>query len=407
MALNKRTPSTVVNETADLARLRRWTIEQLRAVPGSAPSNDSWLASITEDSWRTFFKLERCASPLLSALKLRPRRMQLPEPIMLRVRTEAARELESVLMAEMDIRWLAMIAADTGARPIALKGVVPVLYRGAPVLHLADVDLLATAADAEVLSEKLQAAGFTAAINNEPHHVHWNPPKGHLPIEIHHTLFADGSPIAPELWRRVEDAESMRGMLRLAYSDQVVHALSHALVQHNDRHVRIRDVLLLSWLLSRLNENELDAVRASINALPSSRRFQDLLDFAASFNALGRESRVPDPFENDVILFFAAGLLADQGHLWAGGPSLAWHRAASVAAGTTSVIALTKFGGRNPVTGIETFVALQKKTASAGRAITRFGRAVLYFTSATLCSPYLLAIRAKVKRRLTVQTGGR
>lgn len=391
-----------MEQTTDLVRLRRWALERLRVREISTNADQAWLAGIPDHTWRTFFILERCASPLLGAVLANGETQTMPIAVLGILRQEAARETESVLMAERDSRWIATRAKTVGAKPIALKGLLPALAGTTPPLHLLDVDILIRAEDAGLLSPSLESAGFIAATDNEIHHVYWHPPSGHLPIEIHETIFADGSPMPDAMLRRVTEVSGTQGLYRLAYADQMVHVLVHSLVQHKERHIRIRDLLLMSWFLDQMNEDDRRDLDGQIDALQEANSFRALLAFALSFaNARSAsESTEEDPFENDAILVFAATLLASDSALWKGGPTAAWHGAASVAAGKMSIAALTRFAARSPVTGIETFATLQKKTPTAGRVVTRFGRAVLYFTSATLGSPVLLAIRREVTRRL-------
>ena len=172
-------------------------------------------------------------------------------------------------------------------------------------------------------------------------------------------------------------------------------------------HVRIRDLLLMSWVMNEMNDDEHRELDRQVDGLPSADAFRRLLKFAESFGEAPGEDVIVDPYEDDAILFFAATLLSQDSHIWSGGPPLAWQGAASVAAGRNSVTDLTKFASRNPVTGIKAFSSLQRKTPAAGQAITRVGRAALYFTSATVGSPVLLAIRREVTRRLSVPFSSR
>jgi hypothetical protein len=398
-----------VEETTDLIRLRRWALERLRDPELRRSADQSWLASIPDKTWRTFFFLERCASPLFAAVKDNDERQRTPRNVREILRREAARETESVLMAERDALWIARCATSLGAKPIVLKGLLPALAGTTPPLHLFDVDVLTRPEDSQLLSPSLANAGFVAATDNEIYHVFWDPPSGHLPIEIHETIFTDGSPVPDAMWRRVTEVTGAPGLYRLAYADQMVHILRHSLVQHQERHIRIRDLLLMSWFLDRMNNDDHREMDSQIDALAEAGQFKALLRFAMSF-ANSRESLLwtqADPFENDAILVFAATLLARESALWKDGPTLAWHGAASVAAGRTSVAALTRFAAKSSVTGIQTFATLQKKSGTTGRLVTRLGRAVLYFISASFGSPLLLNLRRAVKRRLMVPPSSR
>lgn len=189
-------------------------------------------------------------------------------------------------------------------------------------------------------------------------------------------------------------------MYRLSYADQMLHMLHHALVQHTDRHIRIRDLLLMSWVMNEMSASDNRQLDELIAGLPDAEAFRKLMKFAEGFGDGQATHDVVDPYENDSILFFAATLLSQDSAIWSGGPPLAWQGAASVAAGRNSVTDLTRFASRNPVTGIKAFSSLQRKTPAAGQMLTRIGRAAFYFTSATLGSPVLLAIRREVTRRL-------
>ncbi|HUQ47162.1 MAG TPA: nucleotidyltransferase family protein [Gemmatimonadaceae bacterium] len=398
---------STAEKTTDLVRLRRWAMAQI--CRERAPDRDSqqWLSSVPEESWRMFLILERCASPLLAALLDAQTAKNLPAPALSLLKHEAARETEGVLRAERDARWIAAFSRETKVRPIALKGLLPAMAEATPPLHLFDVDILASAADEKIISQHLKNAGFSAAADNEIHHVYWAPPPGHLPIELHQTIFSTGAPLADDAWMRVTEVAAVPGMYRLAYADQMLHMLHHALVQHTDRHVRIRDLLLMAWVMKEMNEDEHRQLDKLVDALPSGEAFRGLLQFAKGFADKSANDEIVDPYEDDAILFFAATILSQDSHIWSGGPPLAWQGAASVAAGRNSLADLTKFASRNPVTGIKAFSSLQRKAPLAGQAITRVGRAALYFTSATVGSPVLLAIRREVTRRLNAPFSSR
>lgn len=385
-------------KTTDLVRLRRWAMTQLRGQGVRDGEGVSWLRSVPDESWRMFLILERCASPLLAALIDAHSAHELAQPALSILKLEAARETEGVLRAERDARWIASFAQHSGIRPIALKGLLPALAEASPPLHLFDLDILASVSDEKIISDHLTGAGFVAASDNEAHHIYWAPPVGHLPVELHSTLFSTGAALPEEVWARVSEVDGAPGMYRLSYADQMLHMLHHAIVQHTDRHIRIRDLLLMSWVLDRMSEPDRLQLEKLIDRESNAAAFRRLIEFSQGLR--NGSGEIADPYEDDAILFFAATLLAQDSAIWSGGPPLAWQGAASVAAGRNSVADLTKFASRNPVTGIKAFSNLQRKTPAAGQAITRVGRAALYFTSATFGSPVLLAIRREVTRRL-------
>jgi hypothetical protein len=394
--------------TTDLVRLRRWAMAQLRRQHISGEQSE-WLQGVSDESWSMFLILERCASPLLAAILETGHARGLPASALKLLRAEAAKETECVLRAERDSRWLAAFARETGVKPVALKGLLPAMAAAAPPLHLFDLDILASESDEKLIGEFLANAGFKAATDNEVHHIYWSPPVGHLPLELHQTVFSTGAPLPREAWDRTTAVSNMPGMYRLAYADQMHHMLHHSIVQHTDRHIRIRDLLLMSWILSQMDENDHRQLDGLIDGLPTATAFRNLMQFAESFgdDAERRNDDTADPYEDDAILFFAANLLARDSAIWSGGPPLAWQGAAAVAAGRNSVTDLTRFASKNPVTGIKAFSNLQRKTPAAGQAITRVGRAALYFTSATFGSPVLLAIRREVTRRLKAPLSSR
>jgi hypothetical protein len=390
---------STAEKTTELVRLRRWAMSQIRGHHAPNADSASWLTSVSDESWRLFLILERCASPLLAALVNDHATQSLSPSALSLIRIEAARETEGVLRAERDAKWIAAFSRDAGIKPIALKGLLPALAEASPPLHLFDLDILAGAAHEKIIAENLARAGFVAASDNEVHHVYWAPPAGHLPVELHNTVFSTGAALSREAWERVAEVSGVPGMYRLAYADQMLHMLHHAIVQHTDRHMRIRDLLLMSWVLNEMTAIDQRQLDDLIDADSNGAAFRKLMRFAEAFTR--GSSEIHDPYEEDAILFFAATLLSQDSAIWSGGPPLAWAGAASVAAGRNSVADLTKFASRNPVTGIKAFSSLQRKTPAAGQAITRVGRAALYFTSATLGSPVLLAIRREVTRRLS------
>jgi hypothetical protein len=393
--------------TTDLVRLRRWAMAQLRRQRISDEQSE-WLKNVPDESWSMFLMLERCGAPLLAAIIETGQSSDLSPSARSFLRGEAAKETECVLRADRDARWIAAFARESGVKPVALKGLLPVMAAETPPLHLFDLDILATEDDEKIIGEFLAKSGFTAATDNEVHHIYWAPPVGHLPIEMHQTVFSTGAPLSAEAWSRIAPVSGLPGMYRLAYADQMHHVLHHSLVQHSDRHIRIRDLLLMSWILAQMDENDRRQLDALIEGLPTAPAFRSLMRFAETFGDQdGSAGQAADPYEDDAILFFAATLLARDSAIWSGGPPLAWQGAATVAAGRNSVTDLTKFASKNPVTGIKAFSNLQRKTPVAGQAITRVGRAAFYFTSATLGSPVLLAIRREVTRRLKAPLSSR
>lgn len=380
-----------------LVRLRRFALTAIgaRGVRGRDSRDTS--EGISVESWETFLTLERCASPLLAALTRTNRIQELPPKVRKLLTWRAKQETDMVLRAEREARALGAVAASVGETLVLLKGGVPAIASAAPPLHLFDVDILVNGPVVPVIERALTASGFEKAENNEPHHTHWMAPAERLPVEVHSTTDPNGTPVAPSVWSRVQSLPEGPGLCRLGWADQIVHLLQHSLDQHNDRHVRIRDILLIGWFGSHTDERERAVLENQLAELPNARghRYRKLLDFARRILDGGH---VMDPFEDEAILHFTAAVLAQTSGNRRAAPNITWSRAATVAAGNASPFGMVSFAAKNPFTGRIRFSGLQKKWPVAGRAITRFSRSGYYFLSVILGVPVLLSIRRKVRR---------
>lgn len=388
--------SETVDTVAGLIRLRRWTLK----VIGERQDSSSRVGapSCPEaplETWAFFLMLERCASTVLVSLEAAGN--MIPDDVRSLLVSVSRVEMTQVLQAELEIRELGQTVDDAGAKIILLKGGVPAVMRANPPLPLRDVDVLVPGELHELVETSLAAAGFTRAENDELHHACWYPPPGRLPVEVHWTTDSDGSPIDADVWRRVTPIDDVRGAARLDYADQVIHLLRHALDQHRDQHVSLRDVLLIGWFANLLSADERQRLTAAVRRFSNSDRYRELLSFSESVHAR-RPSK--DPFEEDAILHFTAAALLRNKIPVNGRLRPAWHNAAAVAAKRISLGRLMVFASRSPVTGIPTFASLQRKAPAVGAIATRGARAAHYFASALVGIPLLLNIKHKVLDRL-------
>lgn len=388
--------SETVDTVADLIRLRRWTLKVIGERQDSASAAEALRCpEVPLETWTFFLMLERCASTLLVSLEAAEN--MIPDDVRSLLVSVAREEMKQVLQAEREIRQLGQKVEDAGATIILLKGGVPAVMRANPPLPLRDVDVLVPRGSHELVETVLAAAGFTRAENDELHHACWYPLPGRLPVEVHWTTNSDGSPIDPDVWRRVMPIEDVRGAARLDYADQVVHLLRHALDQHRDQHVSLRDVLLIGWFANLLSIDEQRQVTTAVQRLSNPERYRELLSFSESVHA---RSRSKDPFEEDAILHFTAAALLRNEISVNGRLRPAWHNAAAVAAKRVSLRRLIVFASRSPVTAISTFASLQRKAPAVGAIVTRGARAAHYFASALVGIPLLIKIKHKVLDRL-------
>jgi hypothetical protein len=299
-----------------------------------------------------------------------------------------------VLRAEREARSLGLVAAASGGTVVLLKGGVPAVMSATPPYHLLDVDILVRNEIIPAVDRALASSGFKRAENNELHHTHWVAPPGRLPVEVHSTINAAGKPVSAAVWSRVQPLTGIRGLSRLGWPDQIVHLLQHSLEQHNDRHVRIRDILMIGWFDTQADAQERALVERQLAELPDAKPYLMLLDFARRVRDGDAND---DPFEDHAILHFAAGVLAER-RSRNNSPDLTWTRAATVAAGSTSFFGMVGFAAKNPVTGKTPFSTMQRKVPILGRAVTRLSRSGYYFLSVALGAPILLGIRRAVRR---------
>ncbi len=385
-----------------LVHLRRFALRHLAGDSVAGKHSRYAIENVSPELWELFLAMERCASPLFASLTATRSLNQLPEQLRPLLASSATLETEMVLRAVREARILGAAALATGENVVLLKGGVAAVMSAIPPLHLSDVDVMAKSSTVVALETPLESSGFERAKNNEPHHIHWIAPKGRLDVEIHSTLYSDGSPIEPSIWSRVRPVAEIRGLSRLGWADHIIHVLRHSLDQHNDRQVRLRDILLIGWIDSQADESEREFLAANIAELPQSARYSDMLDLARRVRD-GRDYH--DPFEDETIIHFAAAIVSEKNPATGAGAALAWSRAATVAAGNASLHGLVGFAAKSPVTAKTGFSQMQQRFPAIGRAMTRWTRSVYYFLSIALGVPILNSIARSVRRDIQRDNG--
>ena len=281
---------------ADLLRLRQWAVRGL----SSGQAESASVAGVTEETWRHFVALERCASSLLERISIGG----LAPAVQNVLRSAAAREAQSALTARAEGREIAKIADAAGFPVVVLKGGVDAIAGKKPALPLADLDLLVERHHVKTMVDRLVAAGFGRPARELAHHQGITPSSDRLAVEVHWTTHDDGRPLDPVLWNRLEPVSEAAPLKRLGPQDHLLHLIEHAIVVHRDRSVSLRDTILIGGAAKGCSREDLGVVRSKLDASMTS-----LLDFAIVI-AEGRP--VVDPFIESCATFYSAVILAPE-----------------------------------------------------------------------------------------------
>lgn len=211
------------------------------------------------EGWELFLRTERCAHPLEGALRRTGCEDLLSEPVRAVLGREAAWERGRISSARRQLESLATWAAESGARPVVLKGGLPAL--GPDGLDLNDVDILLPVEDAEEIQAWLLAREDHRPGYAGGDHLRQVRPAGELAIEVHYAL--DGEMWGQESgsWRRIREIPGMPGLWRLGPADHLWHVLAHQIVVHVPRRGRVRDLLLLRDALASCSPEDIDLAR--------------------------------------------------------------------------------------------------------------------------------------------------
>ena len=249
-----------------------------------------WSAVPPERSaWELFLRSDRCALPLQTALdaghgETPGREWAAP------LAGAARRELARVMVARQHLRQLASIAAATRLRVLLLKG--GAAAAGAAPLDLADVDLLvANAAAAEALAGQLLAQGWTDTDLGGAGRVSHCLIKHDLPIEIHTTLVS-GEPQDEGLWERSDEVPGLDPLRQLGPDDALRHVARHVALDHPNRRMRLRDLMLIAREARRATTAEVAQAFADPQTYPA-RICRTAIELAI------RPGSTPAPIEED------------------------------------------------------------------------------------------------------------
>ncbi len=287
----------------DLLRLRGWAVRTL----SRSESDPREIQEVTEDSWRRFFTLERCACALLDRLIAAGSLESLSAAGRTAISKAAASETQSALTARAQGRSIARIASNAGFPVVVLKGGVNAIASRVPAFPLVDIDLLVEKENVDKLVAKLERAGFGTPSRKLGHHQALSPSANHLAVEVHWTTHDDGSPLDPEIWKRLRQIEQAPPLERLGAKDNLLHLIEHAIVVHHERSVSLRDTIMIGDAARECSDNELNTVRDELARTDQHEAMTALLDFAIALHD-GRVTE--DPFRHGCATFYSAVVLS-------------------------------------------------------------------------------------------------
>jgi len=159
-----------------------------------------------------------------------------------------------------------------------LKGGLSALVGPGPV-DLNDVDILLPEAAAAALATILDERGHGAIFSTAQHLGARIMPNA-LPVEIHLSLDADGSPPAERVWRGLTPVPGCSGLHALAPADHLWHVLRHAVVDHPNRRGRLRDVIVVADAVAACGAEELTGLKTRVDQHEYATPLGDVLAMA-------------------------------------------------------------------------------------------------------------------------------
>jgi hypothetical protein len=237
-----------VSLPGDALLLRDWAARALFTSHRSVPP------TVSEDAWRFFLIMEYCALLLKRCCTT-----QLPPVVDIAAESEANR----VASARIQIARLGEIAAQEKLKVVLVKGGVAVIA-GAD-MHLEDVDVLCSRADAHVLARHFDgtwaAGSFTTTTD-----------AAGLRIEVH--------PSKPALLDAAVPSRNAPGLLELAPREHLWYVLNHSVRHHPDRIARLRDIALIRHVLEGCSEEDVRHVMERARQTEESASLVAVLAFA-------------------------------------------------------------------------------------------------------------------------------
>lgn len=268
-------------------------------------------ADIDEEAIEELLTYERCAAWLLDGLAARGCVKSLPQSTVEIIRRAAMRETQSTMRALFDARELSSLAGRLGIPIIVLKGGVRAITAASPALPLVDIDILVPADKVTAVVAELVSAGFGEARPPLAHHQGTEPANDHLSVEVHWSLLADGLPVEPGVWNRKEPIANAPGLFSLGRTDNLVHVARHALENHRQRPVSLRDTILAGTIAKSCTAEELAVARNELQTRSDSAEALQIISFG--LHLTGREEGpTEDPFIDKCAAYYATVALAPE-----------------------------------------------------------------------------------------------
>ena len=232
----------------DALLLRDWAARALFTSSRSAPP------AVSEDAWRFFLVMEYCALLL---------KRQDATPLPAVADRAADAEGQRADSARVHITRLGEIAAREKLKIVLVKGGVAVVAGVA--MHLEDVDVLCSRADAHVLAKHFEGTWAAGSYTTKTD-------AAGLRIEVH--------PCKPTLLDSAVPCRYAPGLMELAPREHLWYVLSHSVRHHPDRIARLRDIVLIQHVLEGCSEEDIRYVRERARQTEETASLLAVLAFA-------------------------------------------------------------------------------------------------------------------------------
>lgn len=377
---------------ADLLVAREWTIRALMSQRSAVEIPDFSPETIAQ-----LLQYERCAAWLLDSLATADTRQSATTGIVDAIRSAAARETQSAMRARVEGRELSKVAQLLGIPIVILKGGVRAVTGEPPALPLVDIDVLVRPADVAPVVTELERAGFGKRRPALTHHQSIDPEEGRLSIEVHWTTSRDGTPLDPALWERIQPVAGLPGLSRLGNADQLLHIVRHALINHRQRPVTIRDTLLAGITATNCSTEEIVEVKRQLNRERNASEALEMISFG--LRLASREGTLTDPFVEQCATFYSTVALAQRlPRAMTSGAALAF--TTEVALGRVDVAYAVKNALEWRGTGVDGLSAAGDKYPLVVRPLIGLAHLAYYGAAASLLLPMIYRTRRSALSKL-------
>jgi hypothetical protein len=360
-------------------------------------SNATWPDRLSASTLAELLAYERCAAWLPDSLSAGGVTKAIPTNILEAIRKVAARETQSAMRARVEGRELSAIATRLGFPIVVLKGGVRAIAGESPALPLVDIDVLVDRNHVAQLISELERAGFGKALAPLTHHQGIEAAEGRLSVEVHWTTFRDGRQVDPVLWTRTKPIGEAPGLYALNYIDQLLHVVRHALLNHRQRPVTIRDTLLAGIAARDCSTEEIADVRRQLKGDANEDEALEMISFG--LRLVSAEGSSDDPFVDKCATFYSAVALA---------PRLPRALTSSAALAFTTEIALGRVGVRHAVknalqwrgSGVDGLSTVSERYPRLARPLIGLAHLGYYSISAAVALPMIYRTRGKALKEL-------